>query len=83
MGLRYRFKNNSNVTPISEIFISFAVVAAIWLKSSGMMALVYRFTPSGLIEVSLSGPLLLMALYQSQQRKWPICWRGSTGGTRN
>jgi hypothetical protein len=40
---------------IGNLYI-FGIYAAIWLKYSGMMALVYRFTPSGLIEVSLIYP---------------------------
>ena len=52
-------------------------------KFFGMMASACRYMPSAWTAESSSGPRRHPARYRSQRRRWLICWKGSTGETRN
>jgi hypothetical protein len=65
------------------ISTSSQVVAVTWPRSSGTVELDCRFTPSAWTAGGLFGHRPRKARYRSRRRRWPTCWKGSTGEIRN
>ncbi|WLA44548.1 transposase [Bradyrhizobium elkanii] len=61
---------------LAEDAAPFRAAAAIWSRFFGIMGW-------ALPEASSSGLRRRTARYQSQRRRWPICWKGSTGEIHN
>lgn len=82
-GLALQVQEHLKRDPHAGDLYIFRDAAAISRKSSGTTGSACRFTPSGSTAESSSGPRRARARCRFRPRRWPICWKASTGEIHN
>ena len=82
-GLALQVQEQLKRDPTPAISTFFGGAGAIWRRFSGTTALGFRSMRSGSTGASSSGRLRRAARCRSRRRRWPTCWKESTGEIRN